>query len=52
MSGIVSGLIGGAIVAALTAYIAKNVGKAGAPGQLRFGMLGCQTNVSAPSCSC
>lgn len=37
MSSVVSGLIGGAIAVALTAYIAKRVGKAGAPGQLRFG---------------
>ncbi len=37
MSSIISGLIGGVVAVALTAYIAKQVGKAGVPGQLRFG---------------
>ena len=37
MSGIVSGLIGGAIAVVLTAYIAKSVGKGSVPGQLKFG---------------
>jgi hypothetical protein len=37
MSAIVSGLIGGVIAAALTAYIASKVGKAKTPGVLHFG---------------
>jgi len=37
MSGVVSGLIGGAIAVALTTYIAKRVGRSGHPGQLKFG---------------
>ncbi|NCT83312.1 MAG: hypothetical protein GXC94_09230 [Comamonadaceae bacterium] len=37
MSVIVSGLIGGAIAAALTTYIAKKAGKAGDAGSLHFG---------------
>lgn len=37
MSGMVSGIIGGAIAMALTAYMAKKVGRQGDPGQLRFG---------------
>jgi len=36
MISIISGIIGGAIALMLTVYIAKQVGKAGAPGQLRF----------------
>lgn len=37
MSAVVSGLLGGVIAAALTAYIAKRVGRSGPPGELRFG---------------
>ena len=36
-SSIVNGLIGAVIATALTVYIAKRVGRAGAPGQLRYG---------------
>ena len=39
MGAIISGLIGGAIAAALTAYIARRVGKASVAGQLRFGVV-------------
>lgn len=39
MSAIVSGLIGGAIATATTAYVARRVGKATVPGQLGFGSL-------------
>ena len=39
MSAIISGLIGGAIAAALTSYVARRVGKGTVPGQLRFGLL-------------
>jgi hypothetical protein len=38
MSAVISGLIGGAIAVALTTYVARRVGKAAVPGQLRFGM--------------
>lgn len=38
MSAILSGLIGGAIAVGLTTYVAKRVGKASVPGQLRFGL--------------
>ena len=37
MRSIISGLIGGAVAVALTAYIARRVGNAGEPGVLRFG---------------
>jgi hypothetical protein len=37
MSAIVSGLIGGAIAVAVTAYISGRVGKSSVPGSLRFG---------------
>lgn len=37
MSAVVSGLIGGAIAVAVTTYVARRVGKASVPGQLRFG---------------
>ena len=37
MSAVVSGLIGGVVAALLTTYVAKRVGKAGAPGQLKYG---------------
>lgn len=37
MSAIASGLLGGAIAVALTTYLAGKVGRAGPPGQLRFG---------------
>jgi len=37
MSAIISGLIGGAIAMAITAFVANRVGKSGAHGQLRFG---------------
>jgi len=37
MRPILSGLIGGLISVLLTVYIAKRVGKAGKPGELRFG---------------
>lgn len=38
MSAIISGLLGGAIAAAITTYVARRVGKATVPGQLRFGL--------------
>lgn len=38
MSSIINGLIGAAIAAALTTYIAKRAGKAVAPGQLQYGL--------------
>ena len=37
MSSIIHGLVGAVIATALTAYVAKQVGKAAAPGQLRYG---------------
>ena len=37
MRSVISGLIGGAVAVTLTAYIARRVGNAGAPGVLRFG---------------
>lgn len=37
-SSVISGLIGGVIAAALTAYIANRVGRSARPGELRFGL--------------
>lgn len=37
MSGMISGIVGGVIGIALTAYVAHRVGKAAPPGQLRYG---------------
>ena len=37
MSAIISGLVGGAVAVAVTAFIAKSVGKGSPGGQLRFG---------------
>jgi hypothetical protein len=37
MSAVVSGLIGGAMAAAIGAFVARRTGKAAVPGQLRFG---------------
>jgi hypothetical protein len=37
MSGVISGLIGGVLAMLLTQYISRQVGKAGRPGELRFG---------------
>lgn len=39
MSAVISGVIGGAMAVALTAYVARRVGRSTVPGQLHFGML-------------
>lgn len=38
LSPIITGLIGGLVSVLLTAYVARRVGKGGAPGELRFGI--------------
>ena len=39
MRSIISGLVGGLVAAMLTAFIAKRIGKASAPGTLKFGLV-------------
>lgn len=38
LSAIISGVIGGLVSIAITSYVAKRVGNAAAPGELRFGL--------------